>query len=792
VRILVCGWDGYIGYPLVQNLLVRGHRVFGVDYFYRRRMVRERGLESIIPIASYSERARALQRLGEFDYAIIDIAEEYPKIAKVFRDFRPEAIVNLAQQPSAPYSMIDPEHARFTIRNNVQGALNLLWAMRDYAPESHIVTLGTMGEYGCFDEKTEILTEDGWKSFKDLTLNDKVATRSCTSRKIVFKKPRSIIKYHYKGKMYLQQNTRIDFCVTLDHRIFVQKRSNRKYKELVLKSVDEVKGKRMVYDVGFEWEGVDKKYFVLPPTKMLYTGPKTDRSRIKEAVLAYLNRNSTFTEIAREYDIDYRTLSKYVNKTKQESLGVIEGKSVEAKKIPMDLWVSFFGWYISEGSVPNRKDRLVHYGVVVKQKGKWVNEIRAIFKKMSEILNCKMSETSEGDKIKFTLWSKQLAEYLRTFGHAKDKYIPKELKNLNKRLLRKLFEGLIKGDGEPHGRGWRYYTISKRLADDVQEIALKLGYGAIISKKSNGYYVHICRTPRVHVNHGKQTDRFVDYDGMVYDVDVGGDGIVFVRRNGKPVWSGNCPNMPIPEGFFEVEYEGMRDILPFPKQTNSVYHTSKVMTSDLAWFAARVWELRITDIMQGVVYGTRTDTMTEPVYRTRFDIGECFGTNVNRAVACAVVGHPIVVYGSGFQRRGYIQLRDSVACLTLVTENHPTDDDSIHGYRVINQFDESYSCEEIAYIVKKVGEEHFGLNVKVKNIPNPRIEPEVHYYNPHHEKLYKMGWRPTKTIEEGLIEMFEDLIPLKDRILKFKDKILPKIKWRPEHVAIKKEVIIHG
>jgi UDP-sulfoquinovose synthase len=390
MRILVCGVDGYIGFPLSIHLLLRGHEIYGVDCFHRRKMVKERGLESIIPIGSWPTRERELQRLGSFKFKWLDIAEDYESLREVFQDFKPEGIVNLAQQPSAAYSMIDPEHANFTMRNNVQGLLNVFWTMRDMAPESHVVTLGTMGEYG-------------------------------------------------------------------------------------------------------------------------------------------------------------------------------------------------------------------------------------------------------------------------------------------------------------------------------------------------------------------------------------------------------FPNMPIPEGFFEVEYEGMKDVLPFPRQSNSVYHTSKIQATDLAWFACRIWELRATDIHQGVVYGTRTVDMGDnPNLRTRYDVGECFGTMINRAIACAVMGHPIIPYGTGMQVRGYIALRDSIQCLTLAVENPPTDEDSFSGYRVINQFDECYSCNELADIVQRVGDENFDLDVEVKHIENPRIEKEVHYYNPHHEKLHKLGFKPTMTLDEELKIMFEDLIPLKELLLRYKDRIVPRIRWRPQ------------
>jgi len=237
------------------------------------------------------------------------------------------------------------------------------------------------------------------------------------------------------------------------------------------------------------------------------------------------------------------------------------------------------------------------------------------------------------------------------------------------------------------------------------------------------------------------------------------------------------PHMPIPEGFFQVEYEGYKDVLPFPRQTNSIYHTSKVQTSDNAWFACRIWELRATDIHQGVVYGTHTREMVVPQLRTRFDFDECFGTAINRFVAMAVTENPIIVYGSGLQVRSYIALTDSIECLCIATENFPTDNDSFHGYRVINQFDECYRLNDLAGTIQQIAWE-FGLETYVKHIENPRIEAEYHFYEPHHEKLYKLGWRPTKDLKTTLREMFKDLIPYQDRLLEYKHKFIPEIKWR--------------
>jgi len=134
------------------------------------------------------------------------------------------------------------------------------------------------------------------------------------------------------------------------------------------------------------------------------------------------------------------------------------------------------------------------------------------------------------------------------------------------------------------------------------------------------------------------------------------------------------PNVDIPEGFFTIEYRGRRETLPFPRQAGSWYHQTKVHDSNNVMFACRVWGLRSTDIMQGVVFGTRTDEMGDDVrLRTRFDFDQCFGTALNRFCAQAVVGVPLSLYGRGRQRRGFLPLRDSMQCLTIALENPPID-----------------------------------------------------------------------------------------------------------------------
>lgn len=149
LKVLILGVDGYLGWPLAGYLANRGHEVSGVDNLSRRRWVDEMGSTSATPIASLETRRQAFQErwgreLPVFEGDLTDVPFTYEVVETV----RPDCIVHLAEMPSAPYSMIDAEHAAYTHHNNLIGTLNLLFAMRDLVPDCHLQKLGTMGEYG--------------------------------------------------------------------------------------------------------------------------------------------------------------------------------------------------------------------------------------------------------------------------------------------------------------------------------------------------------------------------------------------------------------------------------------------------------------------------------------------------------------------------------------------------------------------------------------------------------------------------------------------------------------------
>jgi UDP-sulfoquinovose synthase len=233
------------------------------------------------------------------------------------------------------------------------------------------------------------------------------------------------------------------------------------------------------------------------------------------------------------------------------------------------------------------------------------------------------------------------------------------------------------------------------------------------------------------------------------------------------------PNVDIPEGFFEVEFRGRKDRLPFPRSAGSWYHWSKVFDSGDVMFATRIWGLKATDVMQGVIYGIRTPEITHDRLLTRFDFDETWGTALNRFIAQSVVGLPITPYGKGGQKRGFIALEDSMQSLRIAVENPPHSAE----YRVFNQFDAAYSVNELADLTHRVAQE-FGLHPVIEHPTDPRVEAEEHYYQPIHDNLLALGYHRTRDLEAVIREIFHDLIRFRRRVEARRHVIMPAVQWR--------------
>lgn len=211
------------------------------------------------------------------------------------------------------------------------------------------------------------------------------------------------------------------------------------------------------------------------------------------------------------------------------------------------------------------------------------------------------------------------------------------------------------------------------------------------------------------------------------------------------------PNIDIEEGWLEIEHKGRRDKFLFPRQASSLYHTTKIQDTDLLWFYVRTWGLRVTDLMQGPVYGIVTEESAQDErLRTFFNYDEIFGTVLNRFIVQAVVGHPLTVYGQGKQIRGYLNIQDTMQCVYLAASHSA----EMGELRIFNQVTETFSVNELAAKVVSVGQS-LGYQVQVQQLPNPRVEKEEHYYNPTYTGLLALGLQPHYLTDEVLRDMFQ-------------------------------------
>jgi nucleoside-diphosphate-sugar epimerase len=730
MRIMVLGGDGYLGWPTAIYLSRRGHDVAVVDNMARRAWDYEFGAESLIPLASLQERIQTWETLtGKRIAAYIGDLTDYTFFEPAVREFRPEAIVHYGEQRAAPYSMIDRRHAVFTQVNNIVGTLNVLYAMTDHVPDCHLVKLGTMGEYGtpnidieegfitithkgrtdtlpypkqpgsfyhlCYDDQTEVLTRNGWKRFQDVAPEDEIATRSLDSPRIVYAQPTALMSYAYEGPMYCIEARRLDLCVTPNHRMMTSFKRRDGSEAMRIEVAGEILHKYNRYHLTCEWEGEEVATFTLPAYHFLNGG--------------------------------YRAETR------------------PAVEIPMDAWLRFLGWYLAEGTVDRGRKKMPNRVNVNQKIGPSSDRVARAFQQVAEAIGCTYSAYSfkDRDQIAHYLFSTQLAVYLQQLGDSFDKYVPRELLRLPQRQLAILFDALMEGDGtwmDREQQYGRYYTSSRQLADDVQEIALKLGLSANVSRFGDEYRVNISRTTVMQVNQVAEdpNDWLEEYAGIVYCCEVPGDGIILVRRNGKPVWCGN----------------------------------SKVHDSHNIMFCCRIWGIRATDLNQGVVYGVQTEeTEIDERLQTRFDYDGVFGTVLNRFIVQAVAGMPLTVYGQGGQTRGFLDIRDTLACVELAILNPPEQGE----YRVFNQFTEQFNVLGLAETVQQAAQE-MGMVVPIHNLPNPRVEREAHYYNAAHTKLLDLGLQPHYLSDTLIESMFEVVQRHRGRIKE--ELILPGVDWR--------------
>lgn len=373
---------------------------------------------------------------------------------------------------------------------------------------------------GCFDKQTEMLTDRGWVFFPDIQKSDQAYSMDTVTKIANYEKITNLIKYKYSGEMYQINGQLIDCLITPNHEFFGDttqryptKKTRIKFKEIQ----DIVKYKNFTIPITSTWNGKSIDYFILP-----------------EFTTTYLSKNQT-------------TVMKKVK---------------PALFINIKDWLAFLGIWLADGHISNNRNGNIGTISISKEK-----EIPT--KKMQKIL----------DKTPFTWWrydhgwktdNVQLANYLKQFRQATIKYIPQKFKDLSTDLLQILIDSMMLGDGcistfttvtfgkrVEYTRS-NYYTSSKQLADDFQEIVIKCGFSASVtnrkprkwnikgksgwSKKS--YSVSINKSKNLNLLN-KQISK-IQFNDYVYDVTTEPYHTIFIRRNGKAYWSSNCKSDHVP------------------------------------------------------------------------------------------------------------------------------------------------------------------------------------------------------------------------------------------------------
>lgn len=364
-------------------------------------------------------------------------------------------------------------------------------------------------KFACYDSETEVLTWRGWIPFPRLTLDDKVATL-IDGKKLVYEEPEETMEYTFKGDMYRVKSNHVDLLVTPNHNMYVRNRNkDKKYK---LEKAEDIYGLNRKYKKNCdEYDCEDQEYFILPGCEI--------------GDVLYLDR-----------------------------------------ELNMDAWLIFFGIWIAEGCVTKNYD---WYDVrIAAHKERVKEELDEICDTLGFNIR-KNKDSKEDDELNsWRISDKQLVDYLHPLSVGSvNKSLPDWVWSLSQKQARILIHGMMLGDGHKHGKGKyeqkyeRYTTGSKKLADDFQRLCLHAGWSTNICLKYEAGHESTCSSGEViksttdswslsiitkqndplvnkYKKEGKQQDSWEKHKGRVYCCTVS-SGVIYVRRNGVSVWSGN-------------------------------------------------------------------------------------------------------------------------------------------------------------------------------------------------------------------------------------------------------------
>lgn len=251
------------------------------------------------------------------------------------------------------------------------------------------------------------------------------------------------------------------------------------------------------------------------------------------------------------------------------------------------------------------------------------------------------------------------------------------------------------------------------------------------------------------------------------------------------VYGYGTAGMEIPEGYLKVKVD-VNDTevpidIPYPPHPGSIYHMTKTMDALLFYYYNKNDDLRITDLHQGIVWGTNTDeTLLHPDLVNRFDYEGDYGTVLNRFLVQSAVGHPLTVYGTGGQTRAFIHIRNTVRCIQIAIENPPQKGERV---KIFNQTTETHRVRDLAQLVARL------TGADIRYYVNPRRESLENELVVNNEQFLALGLDPI-TLSEGLLqEVVEVAEKYRDRVNM--DKILTDSRWRRDipldHVGLPSE-----
>ena len=227
------------------------------------------------------------------------------------------------------------------------------------------------------------------------------------------------------------------------------------------------------------------------------------------------------------------------------------------------------------------------------------------------------------------------------------------------------------------------------------------------------------------------------------------------------------PNIDIEEGWLDVEHNGRKDRVLYPKKPGSFYHLSKVADSNNLEFATRCWGLRVTDLNQGIVYGTSTgESKLGTDTGTSFHYDETFGTVLNRFIVQSLLKQDLSVYGVGGQTRGFLDIRDTLRCVEIAANIKAEPGE----FRVRNQFTSQWSVNGLASLVTT------SIGGKIYHHDNPRVEEEEHYYNAKNDSFLLDGLDPYPLNSVQVANMATNIEPYLDNVNL--EWLKPRTLWR--------------